>query len=99
MLESDSGCHICSMDGVVLLPVSASWLSHMGLMGCPSPVPTRWWRGSQRWSFNTLWQSYRATLWTRHEFRPLLALTTNDWGTKETLFRGLKNSIFASTRI
>jgi len=69
-----------------------------GLVDAP-PVPTRWWRGSQRWSFNTLWRSYRATLWTSHDFRPLLALTTNDWARKESLFQGFKNSIIGSARL
>ena len=32
-----------------------------GLSGAPD-VPTRWWRGSQRWSLNTLWPAYRAAL-------------------------------------
>jgi len=33
-----------------------------GLAAAPG-VPTRWWRGSPRWSLNTLWRAYRAALW------------------------------------
>ena len=77
-----------------LLAAYRTW----GLCDAPQ-VPTRWWRGSQRWSFNTLWRSFRAALWTDHDFQPLLALSSNDWAEKESLWRGLKNSIFGSTRI
>jgi hypothetical protein len=35
------------------------------------PVPTRWWRGSGRWSLNTLWRGYRAALWGEHQFHPV----------------------------
>lgn len=38
-----------------------------GLTGAPS-VPTAWWRGSGRWSLNTLWRGYRAALWHTHTF-------------------------------
>jgi hypothetical protein len=41
-----------------------------GLTNAP-PVPTRWWRGSGRWSLNTLWRGYRAALWGTHHFHPL----------------------------
>ena len=68
-----------------------------GLCAGP-PVPTRWWRGSGRWSLNTLWRAYRATLWSAHEFRPLYALTTGDWGEKEALLRALRNAVFAAAR-
>lgn len=69
-----------------------------GLFNAPA-VPTRWWRGSHRWSFNTLWRSYRAALWTQHQFQPLNALTTYDWAEKTSRIRGLKNSLFGSSRI
>lgn len=68
-----------------------------GLTGSPQ-VPTRWWRGAQRWSLNTLWRAYRATLWGQHQFHPLCASTPYDWGEKETLLLALKNAIFASAR-
>ncbi len=36
---------------VLLLAVYRTW----GLLNGP-PIPTRWWSGAQRWSFNTLWR-------------------------------------------
>lgn len=68
-----------------------------GLCGAPE-VPTRWWRGSQRWSLNTLWRAYRSALWGQHEFHPLCTPTLSDWGEKETHLRALYNAIFASAR-
>ena len=66
---------------------------------CRAPdVPTRWWRGSQRWSLNTLWRAYRAALWGQHDFHPLFTPTPNDWGDKEVLLAALRNAIFASAR-
>lgn len=62
------------------------------------PVPTRWWRGSQRWSLNTLWRAYRAALWGQHDFLPLCTTTPGDWGEKELLLRALQNSVFAAAR-
>lgn len=41
-----------------------------GLTAGPS-VPTAWWRGSGRWSLNTLWRGYRAALWGPHQFQPI----------------------------
>lgn len=37
--------------------------------------PTRWWRGSGRWSFATLLRSFRASLWGQHQFQSLFAVT------------------------
>ena len=39
-----------------------------GIQGGERP-PTRWWRGSGRWSLNTLWRAYRAAWWGTHHFR------------------------------
>lgn len=61
-------------------------------------VPTRWWRGSQRWSLNTLWRAYRAAFWQQHEFHPLCSPTPSDWGEKERLLMALRNSVFACAR-
>lgn len=46
----------------------------------PAPVPTRWWRGSQRWSLNTLWRAYRIAFWQQHDFHPLCS--PPDWAEK-----------------
>jgi hypothetical protein len=68
-----------------------------GLSRTPS-VPTRWWRGSGRWSLNTLWRAYRAALWGQHQFHPLCMPTPYDWGHKEALLAALQNAVFASAR-
>jgi hypothetical protein len=68
-----------------------------GLSTSP-PVPTRWWRGAGRWSFNTLWRAYRAALWGPHDFQPLRATTPANQPEKPSLLMGLTNSIYAATR-
>ena len=61
-------------------------------------VPTRWWRGAGRWSFNTLWRAYRAALWQTHHFLPLCTVSPDDWGKKELLLAALRNAVFAAAR-
>lgn len=78
---------------LLLLAAYRSW----GLCGAPS-VPTRWWRGSGRWSFNTLWRAYRAAFWGSHDFRPLYAATPGNWGEKEARLDLLRNAVFAAAR-
>ena len=68
-----------------------------GLSKAPE-VPTRWWRGAERWSLNTLWRAYRAALWGSHEFRPLWSATSSDWPQKEDLLLALRHAAFASAR-
>ena len=68
-----------------------------GLSRAPD-VPTRWWRGSQRWSLNTLWRAYRAALWGHHHFHPLFTPTPGNWGHKSTQLALLRNAIFAAAR-
>lgn len=69
-----------------------------GLCAGPAP-PAPWWPGAKRWSFNTLWRSYRAALWGTPEFRPLWPGTGDNWFKKETFLTGLANSVAASVRI
>ena len=68
-----------------------------GLARAPD-VPTRWWRGSGRWSFATLLRAFRAALWGQHHFRPILTTTPDDWLRKRDFLDALKNSIYASMR-
>jgi hypothetical protein len=68
-----------------------------GLARAPD-VPTRWWRGSGRWSFATLLRAYRAALWGQHHFQPIFTPTPYDWVGKLTYLTALKNSIFAAMR-
>jgi hypothetical protein len=79
---------------ILLLAAYRSW----GLLHGP-PVPTRWWHGAKRWSFNTLWRQYRAALWGSSQFQPLWTSTPDNWLKKETFLTALGNSIAASTRI
>jgi hypothetical protein len=66
-----------------------------GLARAPD-VPTRWWRGSGRWSFATLLRAFRAAFWGQHHFRPILTPTPYDWGEKQHYLTALKNSVYAS---
>jgi len=68
-----------------------------GLARAPN-VPTRWWRGSGRWSFATLLRSFRAALWGQHLFRPIFSPTQHDWVAKQGYLAALKNTIYASMR-
>lgn len=68
-----------------------------GICGGPSS-PTRWWRGSQRWSFNTLWRAYRAELWQQANFHPLSPPLPGDWGEKSWLLHAMHNAIVAAAR-
>ncbi|HEX3051897.1 MAG TPA: hypothetical protein VHP83_14655 [Aggregatilineaceae bacterium] len=76
---------------VLLLAGYRTW----GLSHGPQ-VPTRWWSGSGRWSFNTLWRAYRANFWHAHEFCPLLSLLPNDWLENDALLPALRHAAFAS---
>jgi hypothetical protein len=79
---------------VLLLAGYRTW----GLCGGPA-TPARWWPGAKRWSFNTLWRSYRSALWGRTEFRALWIETGDNWWKKETWLDGLANSVAAAVRI
>jgi len=67
-----------------------------GLTGAPA-VPTRWWRGSGRWSLNTLWRAYRAAWWGPHLFRPLWPSSPANWLEKERLTSAFGNAAYASS--
>lgn len=62
------------------------------------PVPTRWWRGAGRWSFNTLWRAYRTALWGTTDFHPLWPLFLDNWLEKTLLELGLANASYAASR-
>jgi hypothetical protein len=78
---------------LVLLAAYRTW----GLTGGPA-VPTRWWRGAGRWSFNSMCRAYRAALWGPHDFRPLWTGTPGNWPEKEALVQALSNAIYGSAR-
>jgi hypothetical protein len=68
-----------------------------GLLGGPSS-PGRWWRGSRRWSFNTLWRSYRAALWSAPDFRAVWTGSGDNWLKKGDWIASLWNSALGSAR-
>ena len=69
-----------------------------GLCAAPE-VPTRWWRGSGRWSFNTLWRAYRAELWGQPQFHPLWHASHGNWWKKQDFLQALTHSVHAATRL
>jgi len=68
-----------------------------GLTG-GAAVPTRWWRGSGRWSLPTLWRDFRAALWGSYDFWALWATTTGNWYEKEAFLRALTNAAYGAAR-
>ncbi len=68
-----------------------------GLCRGPSG-PARWWHGSRRWSFNTLWQAYRSALWNTPDFRAVWTGTGDNWLKKGDWIAGLWNSVAGATR-
>lgn len=79
---------------LLLLAAYQTW----GLCAAP-PVPTRWWRGSGRWSFNTLWRAYRAELWGQPYFRPLWHPSPTNWWEKDDFLAALTHSVHAAARL
>jgi hypothetical protein len=78
---------------VLLLAGYRTW----GLCHGPT-APGRWWRGSQRWSFTTLWRAYRAALWGTPDFRAVWTATGNTWLIKGDWIAGLWNSVAGAAR-
>jgi hypothetical protein len=68
-----------------------------GLQNGPA-TPARWWSGSGRWSFNTLWRAYRSALWGTSDFQAVCSLTTTNWLKKEAWLATLRNSAAAAAR-
>jgi hypothetical protein len=79
---------------LLLLSAYRTW----GLLHAP-PIPTRWWRGAKRWSFNTLWRQYRLAFWRTSQFQPLWTRIPDNWLKKESFLIALSNSIATSVRI
>ena len=68
-----------------------------GVTGAPA-VPTRWWRGSGRWSLNTLWRGYRAALWGDHHFQPVTPQSLLTKGDLRWIEPALRHAAFAAAR-
>jgi hypothetical protein len=79
---------------LLLLSAYRTW----GLLNAP-PIPTRWWHGAQRWSFNTLWRQVRSAFWGTSQFQALWTRTPDNWFKKESFLIALSNSIAAAARI
>ena len=79
---------------LLLLSAYRTW----GLLHGP-PIPTRWWQGTKRWSFNTLWRQFRSAFWGASQFQAFWTRTPSNWLKKEDFLIALSNSIAASTRI
>jgi hypothetical protein len=79
---------------LLLLSAYRAW----GLLNAP-PIPTRWWHGAQRWSFNTLWRAYRSAFWQTTPFQTFWTPSPNHWLKKEAFLIALSNSITAAARI
>ncbi len=80
-----------------LLLLAGSGYSTWGLTRSPQ-VPTAWWRGSGRWSLNTLWRGYRAALWVDHHFHPIDPGSPLTWGDLRWLRPTLRHAAFAAAR-
>jgi hypothetical protein len=61
------------------------------------PVPTRWWRGSGRWSFNTLWRTIRSELWATPRFYPSRYGSIHNMGGNVTDLTTLPYAVHAAT--
>ena len=68
-----------------------------GLSRAPA-IPTRWWRGSHRWSLNTLWRGYRAALWGSQQFHPINPGSWLTMGDLRWLQPALRYAAFAAAR-
>lgn len=79
---------------LLLLSAYRTW----GLLNAPS-IPTRWWQGAKRWSFNTLWRQFRSAFWTTPQFQAFCSPSSNNWFKKESFLSALSNSFLTSVRI
>lgn len=66
---------------------------------CGTKPPGLWQPRPHRWSFNTLWRSFRAEMWQQAEFRATWTWSRDNWLEKETLWSALLNSTLAAARV
>lgn len=78
---------------LLLLAAYRTW----GLCHAP-PIPTPWWHGARRWSFNTLWRQFRAACWGTPQFRACWTRTPGNWLKKEAFLIGLSNAMATACR-
>jgi hypothetical protein len=66
----------------------------------PGPAPiARWSPRPKRWSFNTLWRTYRAEFWSLPHYRAIWTPIRTNWPNTEASIAGLWNAVAASARI
>jgi hypothetical protein len=90
MLEPPLSCAFCAMEYLGLCDFAPGRIPHLGFMR---------WPGAKRWSFTTMWRSYRAAFWGEPEFQALWTSTGDHWWEKEAWLAGLPNSVHAAARI
>lgn len=65
---------------------------------CGVKPPGRWQAPPQRWSFNTLWRTFRCELWQQPDFRAVWTRSRDNWPENEDLWDALFNSALAASR-
>ena len=66
---------------------------------CGLKPPGLWRAAPRRWSFNTLWRSFRMEMWQTPDFRATWTWSRDNWLENELLWVALANSILTSARI
>ena len=66
---------------------------------CGLKPPGLWRTAPRRWSFNTLWRSFRMEMWQTPDFRATWTSSRDNWLENEPLWNALTNSILASARV
>jgi hypothetical protein len=79
--------------GVMMLSGYRAW-------GWRAPAPLRcaWWKGPQRWSFNTLWRYFRIALWQLPDLFPVAAQHPATGPKIRPAWQHLAESVLASAR-
>jgi hypothetical protein len=65
---------------------------------CGARPPGRWRTTPKRWSFNTLWRTFRCEMWHYPDFRATWTRSRNNWPENEALWDALFNSVLAASR-
>lgn len=68
-----------------------------GWFGAPN-INSAWWFGAKRWSFNTLWRSFRLALWRLPEFKAVCTDSATNSPHFSRIWDLLAHSAFAAAR-
>lgn len=63
-----------------------------------SAPPDCWRSAPKRWSYNTLWRTFRIELWHHPDFRATYARSQHNWLTNQPLWHNLFNAVLTSAR-